>query len=405
MVHKPNRLIRLSPGASLARILEEPDLVRIIRALEPGALGQLIDHVGLEDSGEIVSLATTDQLVQLMDDDLWGNEQPGQDETFDADRFGLWLEVLFESGEEFVAQKLSEWPEDLVMLALYRHLLVVNLDELLLEMSGRNQEVDLTGKALDSCLYIELGEYQIISRRPEYWHVILAAVMALDEHQHDFLQRILERCCHLSREHIEQSGGLYEVLTSEEMLEADAAGDREERRAARGFIAPSSARSFLSLARVTGLQAIIDADQDDPLTRAYFRDLQADPGESPAPARTGIRTWLRDAGIYAETRPLARLASPADSPFRQALARLNHEDPQLYARRMSELAYLSNLLIAGQSISGRRYRPSEAAEAAVQVCTLGLLHLAGSSDPQKAQRVVSEESAVKLFRIGWHLSG
>jgi len=50
-------------------------------------------------------------------------------------------------------------------------------------------------------------------------------------------------------------------------------------------------------------------------------------------------------------------------------------------------------------------KPREAAEAAVQVCTLGLLHLAGSSDPQKAQRVVSEESAVKLFRIGWHLSG
>ena len=69
----------------------------------------------------------------------------------------------------------------------------------------------------------------------------------------------------MSGGYIEENGGLYEVLTSEEMLEADVAGERADRRASAGHVAPADAAAFLAM------------DGDDPsrdaITRAYFRDV------------------------------------------------------------------------------------------------------------------------------------
>ena len=39
-------------------------------------------------------------------------------------------------------------------------------------------------------------------------------------------------------EHIEDNGGLYEVLTTEEQVLSDVASDREERRKDAGYVAP-----------------------------------------------------------------------------------------------------------------------------------------------------------------------
>jgi hypothetical protein len=423
MADKPVKFTPLTTRQLLLRLLEEPRLVEAVQALEPGVLAGLIDRIGLEDSAELISLATTGQLVQLLDEDLWKSERPGVDETFDADRFALWLEVLLEAGDEFAARKLAEWPEDLVMLALYEHVLVVNMDELAIEMAGRDEDVDLTEKALDSCLYHEIAEFQVISRRQAGWSAVLAVLLALDENHHDLLRRILERCCVLSREYIEDNDGLYNVLSSEEMLESDAAADREERRAARGFISPSSAAAFLKLARATGLAEIVKSSRPDPVTRAYFRDLErvpVDPAPEPGARRAGKRILavMHEAGILEEARPPPLLDDPAvpgvktgGARFGRAIARLREVDPECYARRMEELAYLANVLVAGHGVDGRRYRPFEAAEAVMAVCNLGLRHLLGEADDagedaeRRAVRLVREESAVKLFRAGWYLKG
>jgi len=125
MAGKLTRIAPPAPRALLSRILDQPDLVAAVQALPARALGRLIDHVGLEDCGEIVALATTDQLRRIFDDDLWRTRRPGQDESFDADRFTLWLEVMLEAGEDFAAEKLAELPEDLVTLALARQVLVI----------------------------------------------------------------------------------------------------------------------------------------------------------------------------------------------------------------------------------------------------------------------------------------
>src|SRR5437899_3187478 len=130
-----------NPRTLLARILEQPGLVSAVQALPPAALLRLIDRVGLEDAGELVALATVEQLRRVFDEDVWRSARPGEDERFDAARFTLWLEVMVEAGERFAADKLAELPEDEVALALHHQVLVISLDELALLISEGEGQV------------------------------------------------------------------------------------------------------------------------------------------------------------------------------------------------------------------------------------------------------------------------
>jgi len=409
----------------LTRILDQPNLVAAIESLPAPALGKLINHFGLEDAGEIVALATTDQIRRIFDDDLWRSERPGKDEAFDADRFALWLEVMLEAGEEFAANRLADLPEDLVTLALQKQVLVINIEEMAVAMSNRQSDDDaMLEKALESCLCEEIGEYRIISRRHAGWDAILSVLLALDRDHHDYLARMLDRCCYAAAEYIEENGGLYHVLTYEEMLEADAAAEREDRRAEEGYIPPSSAASFLALARITGLAEIIRSTERDPITKAYFRGLRtqasapatraqakgAEPAVDPAGAREAARLveLLRDAEVLPKAQAMALLASPQEGDRGEdegilgpAMRRLAARAAGDHARRMEELAFLANVLAAGCSIEGRAMRPAEAARAAVAVCDLGLDHLVEGE--AKTVDGALAEGADKLFRVGWRL--
>ena len=86
------------PRRLLDRILDAPHLARVVPQLPPQVLHRVIQHCGLEDCGELVALLTPEQLARVFDLDLWRAAQPGMDEQFDADRFGVWIEVLVESG-------------------------------------------------------------------------------------------------------------------------------------------------------------------------------------------------------------------------------------------------------------------------------------------------------------------
>src|SRR5262245_51369063 len=90
----------------LARILDSPRLDRLVPRLRPDILHQVIQRRGLEDCTDIVALATPEQLARIFDLDLWRSAQPGLDETLDADRFGVWLDVLVESGAAVAANVL-----------------------------------------------------------------------------------------------------------------------------------------------------------------------------------------------------------------------------------------------------------------------------------------------------------
>lgn len=424
------RRIRPSSTQLLARILELPDLATSVQALPAPVLAKVIDAVGLVDAAEIIAFATPEQLAGVFDEDLWRSEHAGADERFDSDRFLVWLEVMMEAGESFVAERLATLPEDLVALALHQHLLVLDVDELFVEMRGVDeQEGNATEKALSNCLSEEIDRYQLVARRHDGWDALWATVLALDRDHHDVLARILERLCAMTAEQIDREGGLHGVLTSEEMLEADVAGDREDRRAELGYVAPADARAFLKLAR----QPMTELPREhDPVTRAYFRGLAKSPKGSPrargprqtldpdirneggarAEARTersGLGRLLLEAGVVTSraeaTRQLGSGAADrtlGEPLLVRAMRALAEVDATAFATRSEEIAYLANVLVAGASIEGRRYRPAEAVQKAIDVCSQGLELASKNVDPVETLR---KHPALGLFRLVWSSGG
>jgi hypothetical protein len=417
------------PAQLLVRILERPELLAAVRELPAPVLGRLIDRVGLEDAGALVALASSEQLQGLFDEDLWRAPAPGADEQFRPERFALWLEVMSEGGEDFLIEQLCALPRDLLTLALHRLLLVVDMDAFAQSFTQPSERLQRLERALDAPLFEEWEEFRLLARDPAHWDVVFSALLALDRDHHELLRAILEQCCALTSEYVEEHGGLYEVLTSEEMLEGDVAGEREERRAAEGFVAPADARSFLELAR-RGAQL----ETRDPITKAYFRALAsgkpARPAESAARARSAqlaapaadpsrLVQLLEEAAVVESPRqPLAALAAgsaaardrgeasqpaAAEKPvllLRAALAELRLQRPELFSQRIEELGYLANVLIAGSS--GRRPRPVEALEQAIAVCHTGLERALGADRAlARAVELLEETPADRLFRRGY----
>lgn len=407
---------RIDGGELVRRVLDEPGLVAAVRGLEPRVLGAWIERVGLEDAGEIVALATTDQLLHLFDESLWRSERVGEDERFDPPRFATWLEVLLEAGEDTAARRLTELPEELLAFALHAQMLVLDLDALALDLAredaGEPGMADLAEKALEASLTHELDRYLLVSRRHEGWDALVSVLSVLDRDHHDLLQDLLERCCRASARAVDDEGGLFALLTAAETLEVDAAAERGDRRARQGYVAPADARSFLALARETDVDAILAASGPDPVTRAYFRERDASASAPPPDAGSGERpaarllAELRDAGVLPEAPPLLAPPGEAPHPFRAGLERLQERDPAVHARRMDELAYLANVLLAGASRDGRAYRPVEAVEAVVETCTAGLAHLLGGpATAAGAADALVRHGADRLFRLGWRLRG
>ena len=403
---------RPSSRKLLGRILETPQLAQQVQALPGPVLGKLIEHVGLEDAGELVALATTEQLAQIFDEQLWRSARPGVDEHFDADRFLLWLEVMLEAGDRFVAERLAELPQDLVTLAVHRHVLVVSFDDLRAELSAGDDDAEQAEKAFDSCLSEEIEDYQLIWRGGDGWDTVLSALLALDRDHHSLAVELLERCANLSREYIADNGGLYDVLTSEQMLECDLGAERETRRAERGYVAPSAAAAFLRLARQPAADTDGAAVERDPVTRAYFRELSRAPAAPSAPGAAApppreLSQLLESSGIVQAAAPRRWLGSERREPLViEALRNLAVSHPEKFAERSEELAYLTNVLMAGCSVDGRRLRPLEAVEHVLETVSLGLW-LAADAPRETARdcaRELEHQPCDVLFRLAFRLA-
>jgi hypothetical protein len=402
-----------NPRALLERILNQPDLVSALQTLPPATLLRLIDRVGLEDAGELVALTTVDQLRRMFDEDLWRGGRPGEDERFDPARFTLWLEVMLEAGERFAADKLAELPEDLVELALHHHILVISLEELALLISEGEGQVPLE-KVVEDSPYLEFGDYCVIGRSWESWEAIATVLTALDERHSNSLQPMLERLWRVTSDYVYGQGGLFEVLTSEEMLQSDAAADREDRRERSGFVAAASARGFLSLARTDDVATLLRAPSRDAITSAFFRHSERVPLETSATTSrapgaaepAGLRALLDEALGDAPAPRL--LESGDDRPktdtlLTRALVDLAARNPSCHSERIRELGYLANVLMAGGSAHGNRLRPLEAAQATLATCNRGLERALAESPETAAVRQLERLNCDVLFRIGQRL--
>jgi hypothetical protein len=334
------RYVPRSPTELLSHILEQQALVAAIRELPGPMLSTLIDRIGVEDSGDLIALASTEQLATLLDHDLWRADESGFEERFDPQRFALWLQVMGEAGEEFLVRRLSELPVDLLTLAINRLVLVIDMDALRSFYAGARDEAGQVESALENAVSEEWEEFCLIARDLDAWEDVWNALLLLDRDHHTRLRAILEQCCAMSLEYIHGQGGLYEVLTSDEMLESDALAARDDRRASQGYVSRSDARAFLELAREEQ-----PPKERDAITMGYFRALETSQHREPA-ASSAERQALARAGAGAQE--LMRLVSEID---------MERESGNSGARLLQQAATAGRLFARGNSsglLDGKR---------------------------------------------------
>jgi Family of unknown function (DUF6178) len=434
--HSPAQRDTREPPRLLDRILDTPHLAHVVPRLPPEVLHRVIQSCGLEDCGELVALATPDQLARVFDLDLWRSGQPGRDEQFDADRFGVWLEVLMESGAAVAAQTLADMDVELVIAAIAQHVRV--FDPAAVSPSApMDGEEEAAGRTLHDGLGCDVGGYLVLARRTDSWDAMVAVLVALEAEHRDDFHRVMRGCRRLSHSTPEVDG-LDDLLTDREQVMFDLAFDREQRREKQGYVTPAQARAFLQMSRQLRL-GHDTTPPGNPVARAYFRAIEwtaaaeansgvrrlpAASGAPPAPedaadAVAAVVDALLEAGVLTP-QPRALLEGPGGHPPRLARIHAHMQftrdcDHAAYSMRSQELAYLANTIAAGCSIQARPFTVQEASDAAVAVCNLGLENWPPHWLPATARRGFSVVDAgtalpgdflvghdlVSVFQVGW----
>jgi len=416
----------------LDRILDTPHLAQVVPRLQPEVLHRIVQSCGLEDCGELVALATPGQLARVFDLDLWGGP-PGTDEQLDADRFGLWLEVLVEADAAAAAQTLAGMDAELVIAALAQHARVFDIAAI--SPADPMNDDDEAAAPIDDPMAgqahmndgggCDIGGYHLVATRTDSWDAIVSVLLALDaEHQHYF-HRVMRGLVTLSNSGFELDG-LDDLLANRKQVLFDLATDREQRRDQQGYVTPAQARAFLQMSRER--RPVQDAPTGNPIASAYFRNIEstaaaADNGSAdrllaasvtpPAPedsaaAVTALVDVLVDAGVLPR-QPLALLPEAHGHAPRLAFIQTQMQfagdhDHHAFSLRTQELAYLANTIMAGCSIQARAFTPQEASDAAVAVCNLGLQNwtvVEAATRPPLPDDFLVGHKLVGVFQVGW----
>src|SRR5262245_30357341 len=405
---------------ALDRILDTPRLEQVVPRLPPDLLHRVIQSCGLEDCGELVVLATAEQLKRIFDLDLWRSSQPGMDEQFDAERFGLWLEVLAEFGTSTAAQKLAEMNADLVIAGLAQHTRVFDCAMVTPYKTTDGLELTATREP-DHGLACEVGRYRLVAKRIDSWEAIIGILIMLDERHPDYFHQVMRGCRALSNSTPEPDG-LHDLLAAEDQIMFDLARDREQRRDEQGYVTPAQACAFLQMSR----QLRLGADTmppANPVAGAYLHSLdktttatasrRLPASKEPVPSAASLEAAaalvdvLLEAGIIAQ-QPRALLTGSQD--HKAALPRIQAQmqfvfdcDHAAYARRSEELTYVANTLIAGCALQSRPFTIEEAWEAALAVCNLGLEKWPPRWSPGKSlpDDFLVNHDLVTVFQVGW----
>lgn len=419
----------------LARIVDTPQLARLIPRLPPDTLHRLITHCGLEDCAELVAVVSPAQLNAVLDIDLWRSKRAGHDEQLDPERFGTWLEVLLETGSDRAAHTLAQLETAVVTAGFAAHIRVFDPAAVSpMEIDGEEVAPRDSGEEA-RC---EIGGYVIVARRTEAWDAVVAALVALDAEETDWFHEVMRGCRELSNEGRELDG-LDNLMGDSEQRAFDLADARRLRREQQGYVTAADARAFLELARRSPATAGARISSFATPHVHAFSDF-AEPGDRPEPndgARAVDATrsepapasmvtmdalvdLLAEAGVV-PAPPRALLAGSHDRTSDTALleAQLqmaSERSEEAFAQRSQELAFLANALIAGCSIQGRPFTSDEASRAASAVCNLGLenwvrQHHLGAAEPAPRTSLphglpdgfLVEHDLVSVFAVGWRL--
>lgn len=419
--------------ALLARLTETPSLARAIPRLAPEQLYAVVQRCGLEDCGELLTLATSEQLSAVLDLDLWRIDHTAGEERFDASRFCAWLEALLESGAAAAARSVALMDPSLVTAGLAPQVAV--FDPAVFAPASESDESDMRrSAAVDGRPTLEVGGYTIVGRRTEYWDTIVAVLVALSEEHPDRFHRVMRGCRQLSNSRPEVDG-LHDLLADSEQTLFDLGFERERRRDSKGYVTPAQARAFLDSSRQLSLEQDV-APPPSPVFTAYLRalgtnddskgrpsrepetsDEPATPGE-PASRVTPPVDVLLDAGLAA-TRPRALIGGsrgelPGPPRLREQMELARACDESAFSRRTQELAFLANVVVAGCTVQARALTSREAGDAVAATCNLGLenwpLPWLGHSAPALASvdatgtlphDFLVHADLTTVFQVGW----
>jgi hypothetical protein len=405
-------LIRRDGGALLQRILDTPRIAEVVPRLPPDTLHRVIDHCGLEACGALMALATPAQVAHVVDLDLWRRPEAGLDEQFDAERFGLWVEVLVDQGVDVAAGMIAQLDIDLVASGLAQHVRIFDIATLEGYVTTDGTEIPAVIEP-DGGLACDLAGRRLIARRPDAWDAIVDVLAELHASHPVAFVRLMRACSALSHSRPEVDG-LDALLGRGQQSLFDLADARAQRREAHGFASPAEARAFLESSRRLGLdrgsRPPAASSVPGPAPAAAAVPERSDGHEDDADASDAVAAvvdLLLDAGLVAPP-PRALLTAAPEGDARLGLIHAQmravfERDPAAHSTRQAELAWLSNALVAGCRVDERALTTQEAADAVVATCNLGLESWPAAwrnGAPLPDDFLVGQD-LVTVFQVGW----
>lgn len=115
------KLAELRGSRRIDALLAEDDAPAVVAALAPSEIYELVHEVGFEDAGELIALATPEQLQGCFDFESWDKDE------FLPAAFLPWLAVLLDAGFEKVGEVWSGLDAEARMLFLQRHVRVYDV--------------------------------------------------------------------------------------------------------------------------------------------------------------------------------------------------------------------------------------------------------------------------------------
>lgn len=168
-------LVRSAQGRRKADLLlDAVDGERLVAHLPAQDFYLLIRELGANDSGELLALATTEQLTACLDLDGWDGD------SFDAVKGGDWLQHLLEAGEEKVLRTVGEMELELLGLLLKKQLTILHGPEDI-------EDEDVRFEAMH-----RNGGYELEYRHPEQAKVVAAFLDILFRNDQETFLRLLE---------------------------------------------------------------------------------------------------------------------------------------------------------------------------------------------------------------------